>query len=220
MHQPNFDQHYDSELRRHENKLFFKQWIRHPGRLGTVAPISVKLARRAAAEVSNTGGYVVEIGAGTGRLTRALIERGVPSTQLAAVELDSTLCAFLKDTLPGLCLASDAPHIIEGDAAFLPDLIPESWAGNVETVVSAIPLMYLPEDKRIAIIEAAFKILKPGGKIIHVTYNPKSPLAFSDAYTQERVVSLWLNIPPGFVWSYTKRDSGHAAFCDEVRKYG
>jgi phosphatidylethanolamine/phosphatidyl-N-methylethanolamine N-methyltransferase len=220
MHQQNFDQHYDSEFRRHENKLFFKQWIKHPGRLGTVAPISVKLARTAAAQVSNKGGYVVEIGAGTGRLTRALLERGVSSTRLAVVELDPKLCTFLKDTLPALCLTSDAPQIIEGDAAFLPDLIPSSWVGSVETVVSAIPLMYLPEDKRLAIIEAAFKILKPGGKIIHITYNPKSPLAFSRAYTQERVVGLWMNMPPGFVWSYTKKENDQMTSCDEVRKYG
>lgn len=222
MHQQTFDQHYDSELRSHENKLFFKQWIRHPGRLGTVAPISVKLARSAAGQVSNSAGYVVEIGAGTGRLTRALLESGVSSAHLAVVELDSTLCAFLKDTLPAICLASGAPQIIEGDAAFLPDLIPSSWVGKVEAVVSAIPLMYLPEDKRIAIIEAAFKILKPGGKIIHVTYNPKSPLAFSRAYRQKRVVGLWVNIPPGFVWSYTKKEGDQGAIggsCDEVREH-
>lgn len=220
MHRQNFDQRYDLELRAHENKLFFKQWIKHPGRLGTVAPISVKLARSAAAHVSNSGGRIVEIGAGTGRLTRALLERGVLSTNLAVVELDSALCEFLKDTLPALCLASDAPEIIEGDAAFLPELIPASWVGDVETVVSAIPLMYLPEDKRIAIIEAAFKVLKPGGKIIHVTYSPRSPLAFSRAYTEERVVGLWMNIPPGFVWSYTKKESDQAVPGDAARKCG
>lgn len=223
MHQHTFDQHYDSELRTHENKLFFKQWIKHPGRLGTVAPISVKLARTAAARVSMDG-YVVEIGAGTGRLTRALLERGVPSTQLAVVELDAKLCTFLKDTLPALCLNSDAPQIIEGDATFLPDLIPPSWVGNVETAVSVVPLMYFSEEKRTAIIEAAFKILKPGGQIIHVTYNPKSPLAFSPAYIQERVVGLWMNIPPGFVWSYKKKEDDQTNVCDHtldgLRKYG
>ncbi|MES2608318.1 MAG: methyltransferase domain-containing protein [Pseudomonadota bacterium] len=222
MLQHTFDQHYDSELRTLENKLFFKQWIRHPGRLGTVAPISLKLARVAASYAFNKDGYVVEIGAGTGRLTRALLERGVPSAQLTAVELDSKLCTFLKDTLPALCLASDAPKIIEGDAAYLSDLIPPSWVGNVETVVSSVPLMCLAEDKRTAIIEAAFRVLKPGGKIIHVTYNPKSPLAFSRAYTQERVVGLWMNIPPGFVWSYTKKENDQMNTNDsrdEVRKY-
>ena len=226
-----FDHLYDATLRTHENKLFFKQWIKHPGRLGTVAPISVRLAHAAAKQVSQDQasqdgdhGYVVEIGAGTGRLTRALLERGIKSTRLAVVELDTTLCAFLKDTLPAVCPTSGAPLVIEGDATYLSDLIPATWVGNVETVVSAIPLMYLSEDIRTAIIEAAFRVLKPGGKLLHVTYNPKSPLAFSRAYNQERVVGLWVNLPPGFVWSYTKIEDiqTHSSdLCDEpLRKNG
>jgi len=212
MLQQNFDYKYDSALRTHENKLFFKQWIRHPGRLGTVAPISVKLARAAAAHVSrsNDTGYVVEIGAGTGRLTRALLEHGIRTPKLAVIELDAKLCTFLKETLPAVCPTASAPLVVEGDAAYLPDLIPASWIGNVDTVVSVVPLMCFPEEKRIAIIEAAFRILKPGGQIIHVTYNPKSPLAFSRAYTQKRVMGLWMNVPPGFVWSYTKKDATNA----------
>lgn len=203
-----FDHAYDLTLRTHENKLFFKQWIKHPGRLGTVAPISVRLARKAALEVpllETDDQYVVEIGAGTGRLTRALLERGIPSKQLAAVELDTKLCTFLKETLPALCPNAKAPLVIEGDATHLDNLIPSNWVGKVDTVVSAIPLMYLPEEKRIAILEAAFKVLKPGGKIIHITYNPKSPIAFSRAYDQTRVVSLWINMPPGFAWCYAKK---------------
>ncbi|MDP3372157.1 MAG: methyltransferase domain-containing protein [Candidatus Paracaedibacteraceae bacterium] len=198
---------YDSKLRSHENKLFFKQWVQNPARLGTLAPISLRLARDAALNVpllETEEQYVVEIGAGTGRLTRALLERGVPPAQLAAIELDTKLCAFLTETLPAVCPQSTPPLVVEGDATYLEELIPSHWVGKVDTVVSAIPFMYLPEEKRIAIIESAFKVLKPGGKIIHITYNPKSPIAFSRAYHQTRVVSLWINMPPGFVWAYTK----------------
>lgn len=205
----NFNHAYDSVLRSQENKLFFKQWIQNPARLGTIAPISLRLARDAALNVpllETEEQYVVEIGAGTGRLTRALLERGIRSAQLAAVELDTKLCTFLKETLPDLCPESPPPLVIEGDATYLEDLIPSHWIGKVDTVVSAIPLMYLSEEKRIAIIESAFKVLKPGGKIVHITYNPKSPIAFSRAYHQTRVVSLWMNMPPGFAWSYTKKD--------------
>jgi phosphatidylethanolamine/phosphatidyl-N-methylethanolamine N-methyltransferase len=203
MPEPFFNALYDSNLRTHENKIFFKQWIKHPGRLGTLSPISVKLARAAAAlSTPLKNGYCVEIGAGTGRLTRAILERGGPSDNLAVVELDPNLCAFLKQTLPGLRPDAKAPVVIEGDASFLPDLIPADWVGKVDTVVSVVPLMYFSEAKRIDIIEAAFRVLKPNGKVIHL----KSPLAFSRAYTQKRVIGLWMNIPPGFVWVYTKNE--------------
>ena len=72
-----------------DNKLFFKQWLRSPAQLGTFAPISWKLADLAAKQLNiNTNTKIVEIGAGTGRLTRALLARGANIENLAMVELD------------------------------------------------------------------------------------------------------------------------------------
>ena len=206
----NFNHAYNIHLRKKENSLFFKQWIKHPGRLGTLAPISVRLATSAAAPI-DTNERVVEIGAGTGRLTRALLEKGIHPHNLAVIELDSSLTTFLKKTLPGLYDGQTPfPHIIEGDATYLDTLIPAEWVGTVDTVVSAIPLMYLEKKQRLAIIDAAFNVLKPGGRIIHVTYSPKSPIEFSTAINQTRTASLWMNIPPGFVWTYTQKEATNA----------
>jgi phospholipid N-methyltransferase len=69
-------------------------------------------------------------------------------------------------------------------------------------VVSAIPLMYLQEPLRKSLIKAAFSILRPEAKIIHVTYNPNSPLNFWKEIKQSRVASTWFNFPPGFVWQF------------------
>lgn len=190
-------------LRRRENILFFKKWLKHPFQMGTLAPITERLAKLAASTITNPSGLIVEIGAGTGRLTRALLAQGVKPENLVLVELDSDFCSFLKDTLPSLpdCKSS-VPQVIHGDAAKLGQIIPSSFIGKIATVVSAIPFMYLPEDIREKIIKSCFDIMSPEGEIIHVTYNPKSPLAFMNTVSQERVGNLWLNIPPGFVWKY------------------
>ncbi len=211
MLQKSFNPRYDSKLRIHESKLFLKQWLKNPGRLGTVAPISVKLAREAAtmAKLPNNG-LVVEIGAGTGRLTRALLKSGISASKLAVVELDAKLSGFLNQTLSKFCEGTCPPQVINGDAADLADMLPRDWIGHVETVVSSIPLMCLSEQKRLQIVEAAFSVLKPGGKLLHLTYNPKSPIAFSTAYTQTRIFELWVNVPPGFVWLYQKKEEGNA----------
>jgi phosphatidylethanolamine/phosphatidyl-N-methylethanolamine N-methyltransferase len=201
-----FDRQWDQKLRAEENKLFMKQFFKKPGQLGTIAPISVALAREAASKLRTLDGKIVEIGAGTGRLTRALFERGVEPHNLIAVELDGALCSFLKNSLDNLFPTLDqTSSVVHGDASFLNRLIPASWCGSVQTVVSAIPFMYLPEDKRIEIVESAFRVLEASGDILHVTYNPKSPLAFTDAYHQERVVAKWLNLPPGFVWRFSRK---------------
>ena len=59
-----FNHDWDAKLRSEEYKLFFKQWIQHPGRLGTLAPLTVSLARAAASHVKLSNEPIVEIGAG------------------------------------------------------------------------------------------------------------------------------------------------------------
>lgn len=191
----------ESSIRAQERRLFFRRWLKEPRRLGTVAPISTKLAKLAASLVVDPkGSPIVEIGAGTGRLTRALLEAGLDPAQLTLVELDKELCSFLKETLPGI-------KVIEGDASYLSQLLDQNQIGQVATVVSAIPFMYLKEEQREAIAQACFDVLKPGGDLLHVTYNCKSPLAQVSFLDQERVGAVWGNLPPGFVWRYRKAAS-------------
>lgn len=201
--QATYSPDYELTLRRRENTLFFKRWLKHPFQMGTLAPITPRLAKLAASLISDPDDLIVEIGAGTGRLTRALLAQGVKPSNLALVELDPEFCTFLKQTLKGLPECKNSmPYIIEGDAAKLAEIIPESFCGKVSTIVSAIPLMYLPPIVREQIIKSSFEVLKPNGTILHVTYNPKSPLAFKTDLNQERAGKLWLNLPPGFVWKY------------------
>jgi phosphatidylethanolamine/phosphatidyl-N-methylethanolamine N-methyltransferase len=166
----------------------------------------VRLARSAAGCITDVDHKIVEIGAGTGRLTRALFERGVSPEHLVAVELDQKMCTFLKSSLHSLFRTQDDIfRIICGDALHLKTLIPDHWMGQVRHVVSAIPLMYLNEHLRLELMNAAFDVMHPQGTIIHVTYSPFSPLGFTDTIEQTRVVSQWLNVPPGFVWRFGRK---------------
>lgn len=191
----------ESRIKREESKLFFSQWIKHPARLGTVAPISEKLANLAASFIEPHE-RVLEIGAGTGRLTRSLLKRNINIDNFYALELDPNLCSFLKKSLPFV-------NVIEGNAFYLDKIIPSQLVGELDVVVSAIPLMYLKPVDRIALIQACFKVLKPKGKILHVTYNPNSPLDIDMSSANlkiesKRVGAVWLNLPPGFIWQYVQ----------------
>jgi phosphatidylethanolamine/phosphatidyl-N-methylethanolamine N-methyltransferase len=188
----------EDQIRRAENRLFFRQWLKNPRQLGTLAPISVKLSLLAAKEALQhytPGTPVVEIGAGTGRLTRALLQCGVQPEDLTVVELDGEMCDFLRKSIPNI-------KVIEGDANHLSDLIAPEICEKVGVVVSAIPLMYLNEKLRKSLINAAFSVLKQNARIVHVTYNPKSPLSFWGDVKQRRVAATWFNMPPGFVWQF------------------
>ena len=191
---------------RGESALFLKRFFKAPTQLGTIAPISERLADVAAAcLLAPSKMKVVEIGAGPGRLTRALLKAGVTPENLKAIELDEELCAFAKATLPQV-------DVIQGDAQYLPKLIPASWVRQVDVVFSTIPFAYLDSKTRTAICEAAFSVLRPGGQFLHLTYKWSSPL--KEDYTQTRLAGLFWNIPPGFIWRYEKKEDA-AALTDQ-----
>lgn len=193
---------------RNENWMFFKQWYKHPFRLGTCLPIGKSFANTVAKKIAQDFlpekyDKVVELGAGTGRLTNALVNNDVK--KITTVELDSQLNLFLSKRFcdldaVDLCLKADAAEI---DKFFSP--------ASIDLVVSVIPLMYLPLEKRVAIVEAGFKVLKPGGKFIHVCYTPVTPLGKSSLFKVKKLYSQWGHLPPAFIWEFTEKEKRIAA---------
>ncbi len=185
----------EKKLQRQESALFLRRWIKSPKQLGTLAPISLSLAKKSAALMDQAEEkIVIEIGAGTGRLSRQILKAGVNPQNFYAIELDSELCQFLSRTLQD-------SHCIHGDAARLPDLLPQ-LVGQVDVLYSVIPLMYLPQEIRDAIYYAARSMLKPGGDFFHVCYSPISPFKNHANILSRKVLSKWMNLPSGFVWKF------------------
>ncbi len=191
----------ENNIIREERKIFFQTWLQSPLQLGTFAPISQKLADKACSFVSCEG-PIVEVGAGTGRLTRALLKKGMPK-DFAVVEIDEKFCSFLKKTL-------NLEHPFQGDARHLNNMIPNDWIGNIKTIISVIPFMYFSKEERDEILKGLFKCLHPKGSIIHVTYSPFSPFSHRSDIKQILELSMWCHFPPSFIWRYQP-------FCEKNR---
>src|SRR3954469_4725431 len=77
---------------RHRPHHFLAAWIRSPLKMGALLPSSRALARAMAAEVDiDKPGMIVELGAGTGVMTHALLQAGVPGSRLVVLERDRKL---------------------------------------------------------------------------------------------------------------------------------
>lgn len=80
--------------------LFLKRWLRQPLAMGAVMPsgplLTRALALTAVREMQGRDGHVVELGAGTGEVTKALLAAGIAPQRLALVERDPELVAFLR----------------------------------------------------------------------------------------------------------------------------
>jgi phosphatidylethanolamine/phosphatidyl-N-methylethanolamine N-methyltransferase len=189
------------DLQGNENLLFLKRLLKNPKALGAIAPSSPALANFICRHVDVTNDtYVVEIGAGTGRLTRALLRYGVLPSQLFVVEVDPELCCFLRHHFPQVT-------VIEGDASRLMELLPPAVIGKVSTVISGIPLVNLSESLQAGIAVACFAVLAEGGQMLQFTYGPISPLSSRKlGLHKTRLGHVLWNLPPAVIWSYKRSD--------------
>lgn len=183
--------------KRHENMLFFKRLLKNPKALGAIAPSSKGLAKMIARHVIiDETSYVVEVGAGTGRFTRVLLEAGILEKNLIVIELDHELCVYLKKNFPGIT-------IIQGDATKLHTLLADGVVKNVDTIVSGIPLINLSKEEQIDLFKSFQQTLSPEGQVLQFTYAPISPLSHKKlGLTATRLGLVFRNVPPATVWSY------------------
>ncbi|WP_244497775.1 class I SAM-dependent methyltransferase [Aureimonas sp. AU40] len=180
---------------------FLREWLRRPLKVGAVSPSSRALADRMASFVMLPGenGVVVELGPGTGVVTRALLAHGVEADRLACLEYAPEFCALLKALFP-------AVHVMRGDA-YRPGADLDAWLDGrpLAAVVSSLPLMARPEEERTVALRGWLDRLPVGAPFVQFTYSPALPVR------PERVdarveISPWvkLNIPPARVVVYRR----------------
>lgn len=169
--------------------LFLREVITNPMHVGAAFPSSSKLAQAMTQDVlSNQQNYVVELGAGTGVITEALLKSGVPAKNLVVLERSNALAQHLRKRFFDT-------NIIEGDALQLANLI----AGKkpVQAVVSGLPLRSWPKIKLQKIGEQIDKTLSPDGIFVQFTYSLFSkPLVLSSKLKFVRHQYILWNLPP------------------------
>lgn len=181
---------------------FLRSWSRDPVAVGLPFTSSPWTAKRLAQAVLQAaipgGGPVLELGAGTGAVTEALIEAGCPKDQIVVVERDGDLCRMLSTRFPGL-------HVLHGDALRIDAMLGKARISSVSAVLSGLPMRAVPRRAAALCYSSAFRLMPPGGAIIQYTYGFKSPVD-PDPVTlrlDARFVGReWRNLPPMAIWSY------------------
>ena len=186
---------------------FFRQWLKNPLAIAAISPSSRHLARRMVAELPAGTRRVVELGGGTGVFTQALIEHGIAPPDLMVVELNEQLHHHLRRRFPGA-------NVVCADARDLPDVARSTGFvdnGLVDAVVSGLGLLSMPRATQQAIVEAAFAVMQPEGRLIQFTYGPASPVSkevLESLHLNARRGNVaWWNMPPATVYVYSRNRS-------------
>lgn len=185
--------------------LFLRQWLRDPKSIAAIAPSGRELARRIARAVGRSAKSVVEIGAGTGAVTQALLDAGVPAGGLLVVERNPELAALLARRYPDV-------EVARGDAFDLANVVAGARAvraGRVDAVVSGLGLVTVDRERQRRLLEQAFRVLRPAGRFVQFTYSPILPVAREVleelGLCSRRAAFSFLNLPPASVYVLTRR---------------
>ncbi|MBA4249247.1 MAG: hypothetical protein C0432_00805 [Candidatus Puniceispirillum sp.] len=186
------------KIKENEHFLFFKKMFKNPRRLGAVAPSSQGLADKIIECVDATGsGFIVEVGAGTGRFTESLLNSGVDPQRLVVIELDLELCSYLRKKFPQL-------NIVQANALDLESVLLKLEIYEVDSIISGIPLVNLSVKIRQQLFQVFTKVLANDGAIIQFTYGFFSPIRYKKMGLQGRCAGVVMkNIPPATVWTYS-----------------
>lgn len=139
-------------------------------------------------------GCVVELGAGTGSITRSLVSIRSQLDDLIVIEKSPGMVKRLVALYPTV-------NVVNGCASLVGKF--EFPVGRPLTIVSSLPLRSLPRDELSAIKRAigALSDRDAGFRFIQYSYFGRVPFVSHISWlTWEKMHTVFANIPPATIW--------------------
>lgn len=189
-----------------ENLQFLQAFLKNPLKVGAIAPSSPELAAEMLQGIEpDDHNIVLELGVGTGAITKFLRDV-IPSREsYLGLELDADLVATLNVKYPDM-------NIIYGNAAKAFSIHGESGLGKVRYVVCCLPFVSLPKEISESVLVEIEKFMDEGCELrifqyAHGYYLPpaiKLREFLKVRYGKSRRSPLILkNVPPAFTLTWS-----------------
>ncbi|MEU6998705.1 methyltransferase domain-containing protein [Nonomuraea sp. NPDC046570] len=117
--------------------------------------------RLAALSRARPGDRVLDVGCGTGYLTRILAPVVGPAGQVTGVDASPPMIEYARRSAPGNC----SYQVGEGQALDLPD-------AGFDVVVSSLAVHHIPAAERGAAVREMLRVLRPGGRLLIAEFRP------------------------------------------------
>lgn len=197
---------------------FFAAALRSPREVGTLLPSGPELARRLAAVIPRSGHpeqppVVVEVGAGAGAVTAAIVQHVDEGAVVIAVEKDPELAEQLRNRQLGV-------HVVTADALVLPAILADHGVDRADAIVSVLPwALFGPQQQRelLAIFAGA---LRSDGVFTAAAYSLGywTPAARRFRREMERFFgevlptrTMWRHLPPAMTYVCRRPGQGSDA---------
>lgn len=186
----------------------FGQFLLNPLNTGALCASSTFLSKEITKHIGiEKAKSIVELGSGTGAVTRHIVDSVHNNTAFFAVELNPDIYNAFKTRFPKVKVynrcASELPEIVKG----------EGLGHGVDIIISGLPWASFSDKLQDSLLDAVMQSLRPGGVFTTFAYLQGTILPtgikfkhrlrkhFSEVH-KSRVV--WANIPPAFVYRCRK----------------
>jgi phospholipid N-methyltransferase len=186
---------------------FLESVLRDPRATGAIAPSSKRLARKLveASRVSEARD-ILELGPGTGVVTREILETMKPDARILAIEHSREFVSDLSSRYP------DA-SVVHGCASELKKHSQKHGFTAADSIISGLPWTIFPTAMQAAILRDSRDLLRPGGVFVTIACFGPHLLPSGKAFRQildatfSQVVRgsvLLRNVPPAFVYACSR----------------
>lgn len=176
-------------------RLFLKRFLQRGKVVASLVPSSASLARAVCTPLDpGRPMTVLELGAGTGAITREALRRLNPASRLLAVEIDPEFARVLRATCP-------RAEVIEADAGELFRVLQERGVTRVDAVLNGLPMPSLPKPLAGRILRSLAEITDAHTPITQITVMPLVYLPLYRRWFREvRFEWVVANLPPAGVY--------------------
>lgn len=194
-------------LRHSPTMQFLAGIVRSPFATGAIAPSTKQLARRMVrASRVDQAGAILELGPGTGVVTREILDFKQKGATVVAIERSRVFADDLARQYPEI-------HVVEDCASRLRHHSLQLGLDGVDCIVSALPWTNLPDDLQQRILREAYAFLRDDGVFVTIMcaglhlmppgrrFRRLLESLFSSV---ERSDFILRNVPPAFIYRCSK----------------
>ncbi|WP_034681390.1 class I SAM-dependent methyltransferase [Caldalkalibacillus mannanilyticus] len=181
------------------NKMEFLQgFLRSPLEVGSVIPSSKFMVNKVINCISQEKPQtIVELGAGTGVLTRELVKHCKDKDTLIVFEKDEQMRRNLTREFSGISLYADALD--------LDNVLEQLGTNQVDCIISGLPFTLFPNAKKEELFEKIYSRLKNNGCFVMYQYTTQLKHRLREMFDDVKIHLVWLNLPPTFVYVCKKK---------------